>query len=190
MVAGSYRIVGLLGRGGMGEVYRADDLKLGQPVALKFLPVGRRARPWRAGTISQRSAGSPGRCRTRTSVAIHDVGDADGEPFLSMEYIDGEDLASLLRRIGRLPFDKAVDVTRQLCSGLAAAHELGVLHRDLKPSNVMIDGRGRIKIADFGLAALADQLARSIPETWVTFEPKGLSIGSSLQISASNIASS
>ena len=69
-----------------------------------------------------------------------------------MEYVDGEDLASLLRRIGRLPPDKAVEIARELCAGLAAAHDKGVLHRDLKPSNVMIDGRGRAKITDFGLA--------------------------------------
>ena len=69
-----------------------------------------------------------------------------------MEYIDGEDLASLLRRIGRLPAAKALEIARQLCAGLAAAHDKGVLHRDLKPANVMIDGRGQARITDFGLA--------------------------------------
>ena len=73
-----------------------------------------------------------------------------------MEYVDGEDLASLLRRIGRLPGDKAVEIARQLCAGLAAAHDRGVLHRDLKPGNVMLDGRGRVRITDFGLAIRAD----------------------------------
>ena len=73
-----------------------------------------------------------------------------------MEYIDGEDLASLLRRIGRLPADKALDIARQMCAGLAAAHDRGVLHRDLKPANVMLDGRGRVRITDFGLAVAAD----------------------------------
>ena len=75
-----------------------------------------------------------------------------------MEYIDGEDLSSLLRRIGRLPEDKAVEVARQICAGLGAAHDEGVLHRDLKPANVMIDGRGRARITDFGLAGLADEI--------------------------------
>ncbi len=81
----------------------------------------------------------------------------DGQHFLSMEYVDGEDLASLLKRIGRLPPDKALDVARQICAGLAAAHDRGVLHRDLKPANVMLDGRGRARITDFGLAAVAGE---------------------------------
>src|SRR5207249_441345 len=83
---------------------------------------------------------------------LYDLGEADGRRFLTMEYVDGEDLASLLRRIGRLPPDKAVEIARQLCAGLAAAHERGVLHRDLKPANVMIDGDGHVRITDFGLA--------------------------------------
>jgi len=83
------------------------------------------------------------------------MGEAEGELFLTMEYVDGEDLASLLRRIGRLPTDKATEIARRLCAGLAAAHEKGVLHRDFKPGNIMIDGRGQARITDFGLAALA-----------------------------------
>ena len=75
-----------------------------------------------------------------------------------MELVDGENLASLMRRIGRLPADKALDIARQLCAGLAAAHEKGVLHRDLKPANVMLDGQGNVRITDFGLAALAESL--------------------------------
>src|ERR1041385_4597032 len=81
----------------------------------------------------------------------------EGLHFLSMEYIDGEDLASLLRRIGRLPGDKAIEFARKICAGLAAAHERGVLHRDLKPANIMIDGRGQVRITDFGLAVLAPE---------------------------------
>jgi len=90
---------------------------------------------------------------------VHDIGEADGAAFISMEYVDGEDLGSLLRRIGRLPGDKAIEFSRRLCAGLAAAHEKGVLHRDLKPANVMIDGRGQVLIMDFGLAAAADAIA-------------------------------
>ena len=85
-------------------------------------------------------------------VRLYDLGVADGRRFLTMEYVDGEDLASLLRRIGRIPEDKAVELARQLCAGVAAAHERGVLHRDLKPANVMIDGNGDVRITDFGIA--------------------------------------
>jgi serine/threonine-protein kinase len=89
---------------------------------------------------------------------IYDAAEADGHHFLSMEYIDGEDLASLLRRIGHLPKDKAIQIARQLCAGLAASHEIGVLHRDLKPANIMIDGRGRARITDFGLAQFVEDV--------------------------------
>jgi serine/threonine-protein kinase len=149
MIAERYRVVSLLGRGGMGEVYSADDLKLGQRVALKFLPTQRgKSQSWRdqfyAEVRMARQVSHPNVCR------VYDVGESDGRLFLSMEFVDGEDLASLLRRIGRLPDDKAVEIAQQLCSGLAAAHRSGVLHRDLKPSNVMIDGKGRARITDFG----------------------------------------
>jgi serine/threonine-protein kinase len=151
-----YRVIGLLGRGGMGEVYRADDLKLGQPVALKFLPrvLGsdpvRRERFFAEVRITRQLA-HPNICR------VYDIAEVDGQHFLSMEYIDGEDLASLIKRIGYLSNEKALDVARQLAAGLAAAHEKGVLHRDLKPSNIMIDGHGRVRITDFGLAVAADE---------------------------------
>jgi len=157
VLAGRYRIVGLLGRGGMGEVYRADDLKLEQPVALKFLPHGldadeeRLARFYREVRVA-RQVSHPAICR------VYDVAEAEGHLFLSMEMIDGENLASLLRRIGRLPADKATEIARQLCAGVAAAHEKGVLHRDLKPANLMLDGQGNVRITDFGLAGLAEGL--------------------------------
>ena len=154
MVAARYRVVSLLGRGGMGGVYSADDLKLGQRVALKFIPADRvKSNRWRdqfyAEVRMARQVSHPNVCR------VYDIGESDGYLFLSMELVDGEDLASLLRRIGRLPDDKAVEIAQQLCAGLAAAHRSGVLHRDLKPSNVMIDGKGHARITDFGLAIAA-----------------------------------
>jgi serine/threonine-protein kinase len=157
LLASRYRIISRLGKGGMGEVFRADDLMLGQPVALKFL--------------SEQATGNLSlltrfydevriaRQITHANVCrVYDIGEVEGQPYISMEYIDGEDLGSLLRRIGRLPADKATEFARKMCAGLAAAHKQGVLHRDLKPANIMIDGRGELHIMDFGLAAIATQL--------------------------------
>ena len=157
---GRYRIVGRLGKGGMGEVYRADDLKLGQPVALKFLPEEVDRDPARLMQLHTevrmaRQVSHPNVCR------VYDVGENEGHTFLSMEYVDGEDLSSLLRRIGRFPEDRAIEVARQMCAGLAAAHDRGVVHRDLKPANVMVDGNGRIRITDFGLAGAAGEILRA-----------------------------
>lgn len=157
LLAERYRIVALLGRGGMGEVYRADDLTLGQPVALKFLPEEAAKdtallERFRSEVRISRKVSHPNVCR------VYDVGEVEGQTFFTMEYVDGEDLASLLRRIGRLPHDKAVDIARQLCAGLAAAHAKGVLHRDLKPANIMLDGRGQAVITDFGLASFSGQV--------------------------------
>lgn len=157
VIAERYRVVALAGRGGMGEVYRADDLTLGQPVALKFLPEALAAEPTRLDAFLgevrvARQVSHPNVCR------VYDIGFDSGQPFLTMEFVDGEDLATLLRRIGRFPHDRALEIARELCAGLAAAHDKGVLHRDLKPANVMIDGRGKVRIADFGLAGLADAI--------------------------------
>lgn len=158
LVARRYRIISRLGGGGMGEVFRADDIVLGQQVALKFLPeaavhnVNLLARFYDEVRIARQIA-HPNVCR------VYDIGELDGHPYLSMEYIDGEDLASLLRRIGRLPGDKAAEFARKICAGVAAAHAQGVLHRDIKPGNIMIDGRGEPRVTDFGLAALASGIA-------------------------------
>lgn len=157
VIAGRFRIVGRLGSGGMGDVYRADDHELGTSVALKFLPAELAGDPVRLERLRNevrlaRQVAHPNVCR------VYDIGDADGRPFLTMEFIDGEDLASLLRRIGRLPKDKAIELAREICAAVGAAHELGVIHRDLKPANVMIDGRGRARVADFGLASAGDEL--------------------------------
>ena len=154
ILAERYRIIALLGKGGMGEVYRADDLRLSQAVAMKFLPAALSqdgvalARFHREVRLA-RQVSHTNVCR------VFDIGESGGQPFLTMEYVDGEDLGSLLKRIGRLPHDKAIDISRQLCAGLAAAHEAGVLHRDLKPANVMLDKRGKVRITDFGLAGLS-----------------------------------
>ena len=166
LFASRFRIVSRLGRGGMGDVYRADDLELGQPVALKFL-----RGPAKAGHHAQAvEFDERARARLRSEVRlarqlahpnvcrVYDIGEAHGDLYLSMEYVDGEDLAALLKRIGRVPIDKGIEIARKLCAGLAAAHAKGVLHRDFKPANIMIDSHGEVRIMDFGLAAIADQL--------------------------------
>ena len=176
-VADRYRIVSLVGKGGMGEVYRADDLKLGHTVALKFLPNDLAEDPQRLEYFHSkvrltRQISHPNVCR------VYDIGEMDGQHFLSMEYIDGEDLKVLLRRIGRLPKDKGVEIAQQLCAGIATAHDKGVLHRDLKPANIMIDGRGQVRITDFGLAKLAeDQTDGEVAGTPAYMAPEQLTRG-------------
>ena len=142
----------------MGEVYRATDLALGQSVALKFLPAEaaqnqRLLERFHGEVRIARQVSHPNVCR------VYDIGQAEGMPFISMEYVDGEDLSSLLLRIGRLPADKALETARKICAGLAAAHSRGIIHRDLKPQNIMMNKRGDVIIMDFGLAAIADQLS-------------------------------
>ena len=155
------------------HVYRADDLKLGTPVALKFLPreVERDAgmlERFHAEVRTARQVSHPHVCR------VYDIGEVDGRHFLSMEYVDGEDLAVLLRRIGRLPPTKAIEIARQLCAALAAAHDKGVLHRDLKPANVMIDGFGRARVTDFGLAVAAGEASAEVAGTPAYMAPEQL----------------
>jgi serine/threonine-protein kinase len=175
LVGDRFRIVSILGRGGMGVVYRADDLRLGQPVALKVLPE-RVARDPKAlaGLHDEvrvaRSVSHPNVCR------VFDIGEAEGLTYISMEYVDGEDLSSLLHRIGRLPAQKVRELAHQLCAGLAAAHDRGVVHRDLKPANVMVDGHGRARITDFGLAVAGrdDPRAADIAGTPAYMAPEQL----------------
>ena len=160
VIADRYRIIALLGKGGMGEVYRADDLTLDQAVAVKFLAAEFASDPsWLARFHQEvrvaRQVTHPNVCR------VYDIGASGDDSFISMEYVDGENLSALLRRIGRLPQDKALDIAQQLCAGLAAAHARGVLHRDLKPANVMLDSEGRVRITDFGLAATRANIAHT-----------------------------
>lgn len=154
-----YRISGLLGRGGMGEVYRAEDMKLSQTVALKFLPdkleKNKDALARFIGEVrTARAVSHPNVCR------VFDIGETHGRHFISMEYVDGDDLSSLLRRVGRLPSERAVEISRQLCTGLHAIHDAGILHRDFKPANIIIDSKGKPRITDFGIAGLEAEISK------------------------------
>jgi hypothetical protein len=173
IVAGRYRIASILGAGGMGEVYRADDTKLGQTVALKFLPARLERDPTLLGRLHDevrlgRQIAHPNVCH------LYDIVESDGAHFVAMEYVDGEDLSRLLRRIGRLASDKAVDFARGIAAGLAAAHAKGILHRDLKPANIMIDSRGDARIMDFGLALAAGEDDGTISGTPAYMAPEQL----------------
>lgn len=155
MVAKRYRIHGRLGEGATGVVFRADDMVLSQPVAIKFL----RAKAAIHSSMRERfrrevrmalKVSHPNVCR------VFDIGESEGRTYFTMEFCGGEDLSHLIRRAGRLSLQKGAEIARQICSGLAAAHAAGVLHRDLKPANILLDAKGRVLITDFGIAAAVD----------------------------------
>src|SRR5512139_1536205 len=151
-----YRVVQELGRGGMGEVYVADDLSLDRKVALKFLPDAFTGNPERMARF-EREAKLLASLNHPNIAAIHGLEQAEGKRFLVLELVEGE---TLQQRIGKgpLPIDEALGICKQIADGLEAAHEKGVIHRDLKPANVMITEGDKVKILDFGLAkALSDE---------------------------------
>jgi serine/threonine protein kinase/tetratricopeptide (TPR) repeat protein len=147
-----YRIIERLGAGGMGEVYRADDLRLGRPVALKFLPASLKSdRESRARLLNEARAASM--LRSPNIAVTYDIGESDGADFIAMEYVDGESLAARLTQ-GPLPIREAVQAGIQVADALDEAHSRGIIHRDIKSANLMRTGRGLIKVLDFGLAKI------------------------------------
>ncbi|MGH9316238.1 MAG: protein kinase domain-containing protein [Thermoanaerobaculia bacterium] len=149
---GPYEILAPLGAGGMGEVYRARDTRLGRDVAIKVLPEAVSADRDRLGRF-EREARAASALNHPNILTIHDVGSVDGGPYVVSELLEGETLRQRLAA-GPLSARKAVDFGIQIAHGLAAAHERGIVHRDLKPENVFVTGDGRVKILDFGLAKL------------------------------------
>jgi uncharacterized protein (TIGR02266 family) len=152
MLAG-YRIERKLGSGAVGAVYLAEQVALSRPVALKVLS-GARARSSEYQARFVREARAVARLVHPNAVQVYDVGQADGYHYIALEFVDGQTLAELLERRGRLPWRAALEICRQAASSLARAHEMGIIHRDIKPENLMLSRRGEVKVTDFGLARL------------------------------------
>ncbi|HET7453360.1 MAG TPA: serine/threonine-protein kinase, partial [Thermoanaerobaculia bacterium] len=151
---GPYEILGPLGAGGMGEVYRARDTRLGREVAVKVLPEGLADDPERVARF-EREARSASALSHAHTVSVYDVGREDGRLYLVTEIVEGGSLRDALER-GPLSVRRVLELAAQVASGLAAAHERGIVHRDLKPENVLLARSGEAKIADFGLAKLTE----------------------------------
>jgi serine/threonine protein kinase len=150
-----YRILSLLGAGGMGEVYRAWDAELGLAVALKVIRSQDAIGPSQSAALHKQIKNELVLARQVTHkhvVRIHDLGEFGGVKYLTMPFIEGQNLAAIMTREGALPVARALRIARQVAQGLAAAHEVGVIHRDLKPENVMVDADDSALIMDFGLA--------------------------------------
>jgi len=171
---GPYEVIGSLGAGGMGEVYRARDERLKREVAVKVLPASFSADPERLRRFEQ-EAQAAGALNHPNILAIHDIGTVEGSPYLVSELLEGETLRERLVA-GALAPRKAIDYAVQIAHGLAAAHEKGIVHRDLKPENIFVTRDGRVKILDFGLAKLtrpeeAAPTATSLPTQTAGTEP-------------------
>src|SRR5688572_26335621 len=156
VIAQRYRIQRMLGRGGMGAVYLADDEVLGELVALKIISSAFSSDEQAMIARFRREAASARKVSAPTVIRIHDLGEArPGLLYLSMEYFAGRTLSEVIAQRGVVPLDDVRDMLKQIAIGLEAAHQAGVIHRDLKPSNVLVGERGAVKIIDFGLATTA-----------------------------------
>jgi eukaryotic-like serine/threonine-protein kinase len=150
---GPYKIEGPLGKGGMGEVYRARDTKLKREVAIKILPDEFSRDPDRVSRL-QHEAEVLASLNHPNIAGIHSLEEADGSRFLVLELVEGENLAERIKR-GPIPVDESLNIAKSICEVLEAAHEKGVIHRDLKPANIKVTSGGTVKVLDFGLAKLA-----------------------------------
>jgi serine/threonine protein kinase len=159
---GSHEITALLGRGGMGEVYRARDNKLKREVAIKILPDEFSSDPDRMARF-QREAEALAALNHPNIAAIYDLEEENQTRFLVLELIEGDTLADRLRQRGPLPVEQALKIAEQICDALEAAHDKGIVHRDLKPTNIKITPEGKVKLLDFGLARVfSDPAAKDL----------------------------
>ena len=182
---GPYEIVAPVGTGGMGEVWRARDPRIGRDIAIKLLPSSAAENGDRLRRFEQ-EARAAGSLAHPNLITIHEFGDADGTPYIAMELLDGETLREKLAN-GPLPPRKAIEYAMQVASGLAAAHEKGVIHRDLKPENVFLTRDGRVKIFDFGLARLRFPAGAPEGVTLVRTSP-GMVVGSAGYMSPEQVS--
>ena len=161
-----YTVEKLLGRGGMGAVYKGMQKSLERPVAIKILPGGIEKEDPSYAERFRNEAKVMARLLHPAVVAVFDFGEArDGQFFFVMEYIDGTDIAEMISAQDRLPAEHAIAITAHVCDALTAAHQLGIVHRDIKPSNVLINHQGQVKVADFGLAKLEEHGQRGLTQT-------------------------
>ena len=152
---GRYRVLGRLGVGGMATVYLAEDSSLGRKVALKVM-AERYAEDGEFVERFRREAQAAARLNHPNIIAVYDRGEADGRPYIAMEYLQGRTLKQVIQKEGPLPPERAIAIAMQMLAGLRYAHEHGVVHRDVKPHNVLVGDDGRIKVTDFGIAHAGD----------------------------------
>jgi serine/threonine protein kinase/formylglycine-generating enzyme required for sulfatase activity len=161
-----YTIDKLLGRGGMGAVYKGVQSNLDRPVAIKILPPGVDQEDPSFAERFKNEARLMARLNNPAVVSVHDFGlTTGGLLYFAMEYVDGTDVSQMIRSQGRLPPDHALAITAHVCDALSAAHELGIVHRDIKPANVLINMKGQVKVADFGLAKIEEPGTHGLTKT-------------------------
>jgi eukaryotic-like serine/threonine-protein kinase len=185
---GSYEITSVVGKGGMGEVYRARDTRLKRDVAIKVLPLEFSREPENVARF-QREAEALASLNHQNIAGIYDLQQVDATRFLVMEFVEGDTLAAILKKRGALPLDLALNIGEQICDALETAHEKGIVHRDLKPANIKVMPDGKVKVLDFGLAKMAVSSTVEPPDlpTRVTLSSPGIIMGTPAYMSPEQV---